>query len=195
MQRRLRARHGCLTPALAPTGGAVAGRPRVSRRRQGRSGGLQCLRSCAWDRLAADARGSSPGPGEPCDMQDSPARPNWPWPRTSALLVTPGGHAVTLSRGDVLLAAGVIEAVAATIVPAGQAAWLAAAEWRSPGARPRLRRLRRVTEGEGVWAEAAAALIAAWAARTQRAPREPCRSAQVRRQPARDPRPLEQPPA
>lgn len=127
-------------------------------------------------------------------MQDQEAFPTSShWPRTAALLLLPGGRFVTLGRGDVLLAVGVVEAVSAGVVPARLAAWLVAAEWRSPRGVPRLRRLRRVVEGEGDWAEAAAAFIAQWTARTQVAPRALCRPAPVRRRAVRNGRASDQP--
>lgn len=128
-------------------------------------------------------------------MTHTPPAARSPWPRAAALLLLPSGRAVTLARGDVLLASGVAEAVAASVVPAGQAAWLAAAEWRSPGAKPRLRQLRRVVMGEGEWAEAATAYIEAWTARTQVATRALGRAAPVRRRARVDPTPSREPPA
>lgn len=95
------------------------------------------------------------------------------WPQTRAILLLADGRAVVLARGNVLLAPGVVEAVAASLEPAGQAAWLTAAEFRHPGGRPRLRRLRQVIEGAGTWDAAAAAFIGAWMARTPVSPLPP----------------------
>src|SRR5690349_21474770 len=86
---------------------------------------------------------------------------------TAALLLIAGARAVVLSRGGAILLPGIAEAVAATAVPAGSAAWLVPAEWRSPNGRPRLRKLCRLLDGEGDWTDAAAAFIAAWASRTR----------------------------
>lgn len=106
---------------------------------------------------------AAPTLSPPCDI----------WPQTRALLLLADGRAVVLARGNVLLAPGVVEAVAASLVPAGQAAWLTAAEFRHPGGRPRLRRLRQVIEGAGTWDAAAAAFIGAWMARTPVSPLPP----------------------